>query len=123
MARILIVDDEQPVRALVREMLALDRHDILEAADGAEARALYEEQEVDLVITDLVMPDKSGIDLIMELRERDPDVRILAISGGGGITGRFDYLPIAELIGARSILRKPFQMGDLRAKVSELLDS
>jgi YesN/AraC family two-component response regulator len=121
MAKILIVDDEDPVRILVREMLKMSNHEISEAKNGREAIEKYCAEPADLVITDLVMPDKSGIDLIMELKEKFPQIRILAISGGGGITGRFDYLPIAYLLGANFILKKPFKMQELRSKVEELL--
>ena len=121
MAKILIVDDEDPVRYLVKEMLRMSNHEITEAKNGLEAFEKYCEQPADLIITDLVMPDKSGIDLIMELKDQFPAVRILAISGGGGITGRFDYLPIAHLLGADFILKKPFQMKELCSKVEELL--
>lgn len=121
MAKIMIVDDEDPVRAMLKEMLNMLDHEISEATNGREAIEKYCNQPVDLIITDLVMPDKSGIDLIMELKEEFPDVRVLAISGGGGITGRFDYLPIAQLLGADFILKKPFQMKELCNKVESLL--
>ena len=70
---------------------------------------MYKENPVELVITDLVMPSKSGIELIMWLMDETPDVRILAISGGGGITGHFDYLPIAKLIGPRQFYKSLFR--------------
>lgn len=76
-----------------------DTHEVYEAQDGIEAYQVYKENPVELLITDLVMPGKSGIELIMQLMDETPDVRILAISGGDGITGHFDYLPIAKLIG------------------------
>lgn len=125
MAKILIVDDELPVRIMLKdmltEMLKLPGLQIMEASNGREAYERHCAQPADLIITDLVMPDKSGIDLIMELRENFPNTRILAISGGGGITGRFDYLPIAQLLGAQCVLKKPFQMQELIGKVKELL--
>lgn len=121
MAKILLVDDEDSVRVLLKEMLRMSNHEITEAKNGREAYEKYCAQPADLIITDLVMPDKSGIDLIMELKEKDPNARILAISGGGGITGRFDYLPIAQLLGANCVLKKPFQMNDLCSRVEEIL--
>lgn len=121
MARILIVDDEEMVRSLLREALEADKHDILEAKTGKEAGDIYRDSPVDLIITDLVMPGKNGIELILDLKAEHPEVRIVAVSGGGGITGRFDYLPIAKLIGAKAILSKPFEMRELRAMVTEVL--
>jgi len=121
MAKILIVDDEDSVRMMLKEMLKMSNHVVSEAKNGQEAIERYYAQPVDLIITDLVMPDKSGIDLIMELKEKFPNVRVLAISGGGGITGRFDYLPVAQLLGADFILEKPFQMKELYTKIETLL--
>jgi len=121
MARVLIIDDEAPIRSMLKEMLEQDGHKIVEALNGEDALKLYTSSTFDLIITDLVMPKKSGIDLIMEIKYKFPDSRIIAISGGGGMTGRFDYLPIAELIGANAILSKPFAMQDLKDKVSSIL--
>lgn len=121
MAKILVVDDEESVRFIIKETLEQDRHEVTEARTGNEALAMFAQKPAELVITDLVMPDKNGIDLILELKSRYPNVRILAISGGGGLNGRFDYIPIAELIGARSVMRKPFNIFELRDTVNALL--
>ena len=67
------------------------------------------------------MPEKSGLDLIMELRKINPEIKVIAISGGGGIKGRFDYLPIAKLVGAVKVLKKPFQIAEVKAAVASLL--
>ncbi len=121
MARILIVDDEQPIRQILFDALEIDKHEISEAATGKEAIEMVQQQQFDLLITDLVMPEKNGIDLILEIRSKYPQMRVIAISGGGGITGRFDYLPIAKLIGAGSILRKPFRLPEIRTMVNDVL--
>jgi len=120
MAKILIVDDEEQMRLVLREALERDNNEIIEAKDGMEASNLYE--EVDLIITDLVMPEKNGLDLIMEIKDKRPDLPIMAISGGGGITGRFDYLPISKIIGAKAIFDKPFSLRELRDQVALLLN-
>lgn len=120
MAKIMVVDDEHSVRNMLREMLERD-HEVVEASNGQEAYDSYLQEPTDMIITDLVMPEKSGIDLIMDLKRKYPQIRILAISGGGGITGRFDYLPIAKLIGAEAILSKPFHAGELRKKIDYVL--
>ncbi|MFC1747426.1 response regulator [Pseudomonadota bacterium] len=123
MANILVVDDEDNVRFVIKETLEQDLHSVSEACTGSEALEMFETKPAELVITDLVMPDKNGIDLILELKNRYPNVQILAISGGGGLNGKFDYIPIAELIGAKSVMRKPFNLVDLRNTVNELLEA
>lgn len=121
MAKILIVDDEQNIRNILCETLKKDEYEIFEASSGQEAIELLDANSIDLMITDLVMPGKTGLDLIMEIKEKIPELNIVAISGGGGINGRFDYLPIAQLIGANNIIRKPFSMADIKKIVSDLL--
>lgn len=121
MASILIVDDEPTARVLFKEMLAGRSHDIRVAENGDEAVAACREKPADLIITDLVMPEKNGIDLILELKKDHPDIRIIAVSGGGGISGRFEYLPIAKMIGARTVLNKPFSAQVLRDAVDQAL--
>ena len=120
MAKILIVDDEEQMRSVLREALERDNNDIIEARDGLEASSLYE--VVDLIITDLVMAEKNGLDLIMEIKEKRPDIPIIAISGGGGITGRFDYLRISKIVGAKAIFNKPFSLREMRDQVALLLN-
>jgi YesN/AraC family two-component response regulator len=121
MAKILVVDDENTIRVMLRGMLEKEGHEILDASNGVEACDMYRENPVDLIITDLVMPERSGIDLILDLKAEFPMIRIMAISGGGGITGRFDYLPIAKLIGAKYVLSKPFHKPELQSMVSMVL--
>lgn len=122
MASVLIVDDEDSIRTVIRKFMAMDNHVVHEACNGDEALkiVLNPENKIDIVITDLVMPVKNGLDLIMELKKNHAGVKILAISGGGGISGRFDYLPIAKLVGAKEIITKPFEMAELRQRVLEL---
>ena len=121
MSKILVVDDEKNIRNILCESLKKDAHELYEASSGQEALDLLDVNPVDLLITDLVMPGKTGLDLIMEIKEKIPDLNIIAISGGGGINGRFDYLPIAQLIGANNIIRKPFSVADIKKMVGELL--
>ena len=117
MAKILIVDDEPQLRLMLTHMLNQDDHEVIEAENGVHGEQLYRQHSPDLVITDLVMPQKNGIDMLLELKKEFPDMKVLAISGGGGITGSFDYLPIAKLIGAQQVLKKPFSLQDLRTAV------
>lgn len=121
MYKILVVDDEAPVRKMVSKMLKDGDYEILEAVNGVEALNACDSSLLDLIVTDIVMPKKHGIDLIMEIKKDFPYIPVIAISGGGGVTGRFDYLEIAELVGAKNILRKPFEAIDLRNMVSAAL--
>lgn len=120
MTRILIVDDEPHMRLLVSSMLESPEHELLTAENGQAALAILRSEPIDVVITDLIMPEKNGIDLILEIRQICPNVKIVAMSGGGGLSGRFDYLPLANLIGATNILRKPFKRDELRHAVATL---
>lgn len=122
MSKILIVDDEAAVRKMLRAMLRNEADEIIEAENGVEAKKICLSLDVDLMITDIVMPEKHGVDLVMELQEELPNLPIIAISGGGGVTGRFDYLEIANLMGASNILRKPFEANVLRAMVKDILE-
>ena len=83
MARILVVDDEEGIRTLLRNILVREGHHVTTAADGVEALQVVDTQPVDLVITDLIMPEKEGVETISELRKRFPAVKIIAMSGGG----------------------------------------
>lgn len=121
--KILIVDDEAPVRKVLRNMLKDEADEIIEAADGVAAKKICLESNIDLIVTDIVMPEKHGIDLVIELKEELPDLPIIAISGGGGVTGRFDYLKIADLMGVDNILRKPFEADQLRLMVRKVLQN
>jgi len=121
MTRVLVVDDEPSVRNMVAAMIEPAGYDVIEAVNGAEAVNTCKKVPVDLIITDIVMPKKNGIDLIMEIKKEFPDTPIIAISGGGGIEGRYNYLEIAKLIGANYVLKKPFELHELRGVVSEAM--
>ena len=120
MSNILVVDDDISILKFIEEALGT-LHQVYTSETVSNAENISNENTIDLLITDLVIPEKNGIDMIMEFRKNKPNVKILAISGGGGITGRFDYLPIAQLIGAEDTLKKPFSMIELRNRVDTLL--
>ena len=122
MARILVVDDEPSVRDMVVAMIESASHELIEAGNGEEAIAACKVTPFDLIITDIVMPGKNGIDLIMDIKKNFQEIPVIAISGGGGITGRYDYLEIAKLVGAITILKKPFSMDELRSAVGSVLE-
>ncbi len=120
MARVLIVDDDEPIRKTLRRMLEPAGYDVVEAADGREGVELYKEDSVDLVLMDLIMPEKEGIQADAELRHYDPEVKIIAISGGGRI-GNFQVLRIAQKFGIEHALAKPIRMAKLLAMVKDVL--
>lgn len=122
MNNILVVDDDASILVFIEQALA-GNHQIFTAETVAKAEEIAKSNKIDLLITDLVIPEKNGIDLIMEFKKLHPDMHILAISGGGGITGRFDYLPIAKLVGAEDTLKKPFTISELRNSVDTILQS
>ncbi len=120
MARILVIDDDAAVRRIIGRILERADHAVEFAANGAEGLQKFRTRRPDLVITDLYMPEKEGIETIQELRAEWPDLRILAVSGGlyGDIAGP---LIDAELLGASATLAKPFTPDELQAAVARLL--
>ena len=121
MARILIIDDEATIRDLLIKMLEREGYETMNASDGKEGIRLYRENPADLVITDLIMPEKEGIETIMELRQDYQDVKVIAMSGGGKIDPG-TYLQIAKTLGAIETLAKPFDLKKVLKTVQELLD-
>jgi CheY-like chemotaxis protein len=117
--RILVVDDNDQMRELLRLILETAGHKIVEAENGKIALDLFETTPADLVITDIIMPEMEGIDLIMTIRTRYPGVRIIAISGGGKIDPNL-CLNMAGKLGADRILRKPFGKSDILSMISDL---
>jgi len=110
MSRILIVDDDEQLRTMLRMFLQSAGHEVLEASDGRLiGKAL--EQHPDLIVTDVLMPGTDGLEVIIELRRKNPNVRIIAMSGGGSIKGQ-SYLTLAEKLGAKSSLAKPFSKSE-----------
>lgn len=119
MKRILVIDDDNQTRQMLRQALERAGYSVVEARDGAEGLRHYQENPVDLVITDILMPEKEGLETIQELRERFPSVKIIAISGGGR-TGKLDFLHVAEKLGALRTLHKPFPLQELLDAVRDL---
>ncbi|HCS12689.1 MAG: response regulator [Zetaproteobacteria bacterium CG06_land_8_20_14_3_00_59_53] len=123
MARILIIDDEELFRQMLKQMLESAGHEVAEAADGEQGLTLFREQPADLVITDIFMPEKEGIATIHELKEEFPALKLIAVTGGGYKRRGFEYLEFAEKIGADRVLHKPFERQELLDAVEVLLGS
>jgi two-component system, chemotaxis family, chemotaxis protein CheY len=115
--RILLVDDDDLSRGTIHQMLDRAGHQVVSSATGAEALSLFRVDRPELVITDLIMPDTDGLELIQELRKIDPAVKILAISGGGRVNAT-EYLTVARKFGAAAILAKPFSNQELKEAIA-----
>lgn len=120
MARILLVDDEHATRRVIRRMLEAAEHEVTEAADGSDALHEFAAGSFDLVVTDLIMPGKEGIETIMEMRQSKPGTKVLAISGGGQFKAE-GLLDMAGALGATGTLAKPFTSDELLAAVDRIL--
>ena len=107
MANILLVEDEEQLRSMLKIVLENAGHTVHEAGDGKEALESYIRHPADLVVTDIVMPNKEGIETILEFRRNHPGLRIIAMSGGGRNSAQ-DYLKLAKSFGADYVLTKPF---------------
>jgi DNA-binding response OmpR family regulator len=122
MKKILVVDDEEQIRSLLGEMLSGPKYEVVTAEDGRVAEDVLAREAIDLVVTDIVMPNENGLSLILNITQSHPEMPIIAISGGGGISGRYNYLSISELVGVKKIFKKPFPLDELRATIDSLLD-
>ncbi|MBW2615125.1 MAG: response regulator [Deltaproteobacteria bacterium] len=120
MALILIIDDETEIREVLRQILERAGYEVMEASDGREGINLYRERQADLIITDIVMPKKDGLETITDLRIEFPGSKIIAISGGGRLDPK-PYLELAEGFGADRLLTKPFGHEELLEAVQDLL--
>ena len=122
MSAILVVDDQKGIRDVLRKVLAEAGHDVAEAEDGAAALALFRVQPFNLVITDIIMPEMEGIEIITTMKREQPNIRILAMSGGGRARV-MDFLAVAGKAGADATLEKPFRKSELLDRVAGLLDT
>ncbi|MBW2709831.1 MAG: response regulator [Deltaproteobacteria bacterium] len=118
---ILVIDDDETIRELLRAILEREGYRVLEASDGDKGIKQFRETPTDLVITDIIMPGKEGIETIRDLRREFPDVKIIAISGGGRI-GPDAYLEMAKVLGALRTFSKPFDQKSLLKAVEEVIE-
>jgi CheY-like chemotaxis protein len=120
MARILLIDDDDDMRTMLGLTLTHFGHTVIEAQNGKQGLAIFAQANADLVMTDMVMPEKEGIEVVIELRKNNPDLKIIAMSGGGRGSGT-GYLLAAKGLGANKVLAKPFSNEELNAAIGELL--
>jgi len=119
-SRILIIEDDVEVRELLSALLSRAGYETSVASDGIEGIHAFRTDPTDLIITDLVMPGKEGLETIVDLKHEFPDLKIIAISGGG-LDGQNNYLNAARLCGATMTFRKPFKNQEIIDAVNNLL--
>jgi YesN/AraC family two-component response regulator len=122
MASILIIDDDSQILEMLRQILERERYHVTEASNGKEGLRRYRENPADLIITDIIMPEKEGIEIIIELKRDYPYVKIIAISGGCRIDPE-QYLDMAKKLGAQRTFAKPVERKDLLDAVRNILQS
>lgn len=116
---ILLIDDDKPFRDVINQVLSRAGYDVVVAANGAEGIKRFYEKPADMIITDIIMPEKEGIETIIELKKAYPEVRLIAMSGGGWYGTDIDF-DMAKKLGARTF-NKPFVLRELLDAVAELL--
>ncbi len=117
MSHILVVEDSEDLRFIIKDFLLKAGHRVSEACDGSEVADHLTGDPIDLVITDILMPEQEGIQTILQIRRSSPDVKIIGMSGGG-VGGAEHYLEMAREFGANETLQKPFK----KAQILELVD-
>ncbi|MBT7710593.1 MAG: response regulator [Deltaproteobacteria bacterium] len=120
MENVLLIEDDDDFRNLLKIVMENADYAVTEASNGLEGCRIFQKDFHKLVITDIFMPDKEGIETILEIRSVDPDVKIMAISGGGQ-SGSIDMLSFARDLGADAIMTKPIDLKDLMRKVAGLI--
>lgn len=120
MQNILIIDDELNILIMLKKMLTRSGYKVNIASDGKEGLGLFKAEPPDLVITDIIMPEKEGLETIREMKMNRPDLKIIAMSGGGKISAD-SYLDVAAMFGADKVIEKPFSQRDMLSLVNELM--
>jgi CheY-like chemotaxis protein len=120
MQKILIIDDNSAVRATMARILELAGYETITAGDGNEGLIRMRQDQPDLIITDIIMPEKEGIETIRQILIERPGMKIMAVSGGGR-HANMDFLEVARKLGAMEVLEKPFEPDDLVNRVSRCM--
>ncbi len=120
MKNILVIEDNENMLSMMNDLLSRSEYHVISATDGVAGLKAYRTAKPDLVITDIIMPNKEGLEVIMDLVKETPRLKIIAMSGGGIMEPR-TYLSLAEKLGADEIIEKPFRPADLLALVAKLL--
>ena len=118
--KILLIDDDNHFREMFAELLKRNGYEVIESPDGRYATELFAEHQPDLVITDIIMPEKEGIETILDLKRKHGNLKIIAISGGGR-TNAMDNLRSARLLGADYTFEKPFENKEILEVIKSLI--
>jgi two-component system, response regulator, stage 0 sporulation protein F len=118
MATILVIDDEESIRTLLKDVLEKAGHRVIQASDGREGLEAYQKNKVDLVMMDILMPDTDGLEATLQLTREYLDAKIIAMTGAQGDK---NFLDVAKLFGARRVFEKPFDLAKLVQAVNEEL--
>lgn len=121
--RILVIEDDDLICQMLSEFLASAGFEVHSTQDGESGVRLFCAEKFDLVITDIFMPDKDGIEVVRDILEHRPDAKVVVISGGGGFQSPVRLLNAAKSMGARGILQKPFQPQQILDMVNDILKS
>ena len=121
MARVIVIDDQEPIRRIVRTALERAGHEVFDAGDGELGLQLLERHAADVVLSDIFMPGMDGIQMLRQIRKQFPDVKVIVMSGGDS-TGMLDLRRDAELLGAVKSLPKPFTTHEIVAIVNSVLE-
>ncbi|MDD2228622.1 MAG: response regulator [Candidatus Cloacimonetes bacterium] len=122
MTKILVIEDDSSFRNVLVQMLSRAGYDVRQAGDGNQAVEVCTEFLPDLVLTDIIMPDKEGLETIQDLLTLSPNLKIIAMSGGGKF-GPDSYLPLAQKLGAKATLQKPFMREELISTIQDVLNA
>ncbi|KPK28947.1 MAG: hypothetical protein AMJ61_00130 [Desulfobacterales bacterium SG8_35_2] len=121
MAKILIVEDDQPFRNVLIQLFQKENFEVTGCTDGVDAIKILKNDTFDVIVTDIIMPKKDGMALIVELRRNQPNIHIIAISGGARQIDPLNPLKIAKRVGAEYTFTKPFKLAELLSAVRSLL--
>jgi CheY-like chemotaxis protein len=121
MPRILLIDDDEQVRTVICRMLEREGYEVIEAADGEEGLERFADSAPDLILTDIIMPNKEGIETISMIKKKKPDTKIIAMSGGGQYITVETCLETARLTEIEHVLQKPFERNELLKVVADAL--
>ena len=119
--KVLVIDDDHDVRETIGDILRAAGFDVEQAGDGNQGLEAIQQADFDLILTDILMPQKEGIETILEIRNGNPYIKIIAISGGDR-TGNYAFLEMAEKLGANATLKKPFLPKQLLSLIGEVLE-
>ncbi|MCF0215601.1 MAG: response regulator [Fibrobacteraceae bacterium] len=120
MATILVIDDDQQFNMMMKSALEVKGYTVETAFNGKEAKELYQKKKYDVIVTDIIMPDIDGYEVILDLRRMGMSDRTIAVSGGGR-TAADDYLVTAQHFDVAATFNKPVDLAALRAKVEEII--